>query len=171
PTLHNDPPAGARPGLVRVHRYETFMAEADENPLVAILQYCRAAEPDPWYPSVFARDKGIERDSLDPFLDRLRMGGLVQLTEWMQGTGQGYRLTPEGERVPGSARDLAQLQQGRVPTTGHVGAYGAAPRPAGPGSHWDRGETVRAALLEPEPGRVSQVLLALNIGVFLIGLF
>lgn len=146
------------------------MAEADDSPLIAILQYCRAAEPDPWYPSVFARDQGIERDTLDPFLDRLRMGGLVQLTEWMQGTGQGYRLTTEGERVLASARDLAQLRQGRVPATARPGALGPA-GPEGAHSPWDRGETVRAALLAPEPGRVSQVLIAANVGVFLLGLY
>ncbi|OAI47948.1 hypothetical protein AYO44_08430 [Planctomycetaceae bacterium SCGC AG-212-F19] len=147
-----------------------FMAEADNTPLVSILEHCRAAEPDPWYPSVFAREKGIERDSLDPFLDRLRMGGLVQLTEWMQGTGQGYRLTREGERVLQTPRELAQLSQGRLPQARFPGPAAVEALPMGPVSHWDRGETVRAALLEPGPGRVSQVLLAANIGMFLLGL-
>lgn len=141
--------------------------EADGNPLVAILQHCGRAAPQPWYPSSYAREKGIDRDSLDPHLDRLRMGGLVQLTDWMQDIGQGYRLTPEGERVLNSPRDLAILTDGKLPQTKIVEQV-AAPR--GTISAWDRGEAIRDALLDPQPPRATQLLLFANIAVFAVGL-
>ncbi len=142
-------------------------AEADGNPLITILQHCASSAPQPWYPSVYAREKGIDRDSLDPHLDRLRMGGLVQLTDWMQGTGQGYRLTPEGERVLQNPRDLAILGGGKLPASQITEQ---APAPRGDTSTWDRGEAVRAAIMDTDPPRVTQVLMMANIAVFVVGL-
>ena len=78
--------------------------------LDALLRLCGEAAPAPWYPSVYAREAGISRDSLDPDLEKLRMGGLIHLTEWVQGRGQGYKLTPVGEQVLGSPRALSHLR-------------------------------------------------------------
>jgi rhomboid protease GluP len=140
---------------------------ADGNPLVGILQLCASSAPQPWYPSAYAKEKGIDRDSLDPHLDRLRMGGLVQLTDWVQGTGQGYRLTPEGERVLQTPRDLAVLGDGQLPQQKIVEQVAG---PQGSTSAWDRGEAIRNSLLDSEPPRATQVLLFANIAVFLVGL-
>ena len=30
------------------------------------------AAPEPWYPSAYAKETGITRESLDPYLDQLR---------------------------------------------------------------------------------------------------
>ena len=57
------------------------MPESSLNPLESILRLCAAKAPDPWYPSTYAKETGTPRDSLDPYLDQLRMAGLVRLTE------------------------------------------------------------------------------------------
>src|SRR5919204_6537911 len=90
------------------------MPESAPHPLEEILQQCAAAEPEPWYPSVYAQATGISRDSLDPYLDRLRLGGLIRLTEWVQGRGQGYTLTSAGKEVLASPRELARLRAGKL---------------------------------------------------------
>src|SRR5262249_43669726 len=64
------------------------MSYAANDFLEEILRGCAAAAPQPWYPREYARARGIDRDSLDRPLERLRLGGLVQLTDWVQGLGQ-----------------------------------------------------------------------------------
>lgn len=139
------------------------------HPLELILRRCAEAAPAPWYPSAFARERGISRDSLDPHLDQLRLGGLIRLTDWVQGHGQGYALTPEGAEVVQNPRLLARLKDGRLP----LGTNGLAARqsPAeGTPAFGDRAEAVRTALLEPSIPRVTLALLFINILWFFVGL-
>lgn len=142
------------------------MAESQESLAESILRLCAAAEPSPWYPSVYARETGLPRDRLDPHLDELRLGGLVKLTDWVQGLGQGYALTPAGREVLNDPRRLAQVRMGQWPKPV------PAPAPARPGgtSTWDRGEAVREVLLNPAVPRFSQVLLTANFLVYGYGL-
>ena len=91
------------------------MAETTLSPLELILRQCAATEPEPWYPSAFARETNTPRDSLDPHLDRLRLGGFIELTEWQAGKGQGYRLTPEGHELLDRPRLLTGLRNGQLP--------------------------------------------------------
>lgn len=135
------------------------------NPLEAILRHCAQAAPHPWYPSVFARETGTPRDSLDPHLDRLRMGGLIQLTEWMEDKGQGYVLTPEGEALLQSPRQLSRLGSGQLPPTRAQVAEDVQEEMVLPG------ESMRQALLATSRPRVTTWLIYLNIAVFLAGLF
>lgn len=135
------------------------------DPLETILRQCAEAAPDPWYPSEYSRTTCIEREQLDPHLDELRMAGLIHLTDWVQGRGQGYALTPEGEYALQHPRELARLQAGqRIP---------ARPMPQeppnGPGerlTHFERGEQIRAAFLHPSPPVVSFTLIFLNVAWF-----
>lgn len=145
------------------------MTDPTLHPLELILRQCAQAAPAPWYPSAYARAAGVPRDSLDPYLDQLRLGGLVRLTDWVMETGQGYTLTPEGKRLLADPRDLARLRAGRL-----------APQPpapkqrraAGDGelSTWERGETVRDAVLQPAPSALARVLIAANVLCFAAGL-
>src|SRR2546423_540606 len=64
--------------------------------LAELLRACFDAAPDPLYPAAFAQEKGIDRAAVDQALDDLRLRGLVRLTEWVQGQGQGYTLTQAG---------------------------------------------------------------------------
>jgi membrane associated rhomboid family serine protease len=144
------------------------MSSAVSDPLEAILRLCAAAAPKPWYPKQFAEENGVARDSLDPPLERLRLGGLIQLTEWVEGRGQGYALTPAGRRALQDPGELARLRQPgpprppalRPPVTRTQGS-----------TTFDRGEDVREALLDHKTPVVGRVLLAINILVFVYGFY
>jgi rhomboid protease GluP len=145
------------------------MTDPAKDPLATILRLCEEAAPSPWYPKTYAETTGILRDSLDPHLDQLRMGGLIHLTDWVQGQGQGYALTPEGAQVLHSPRALARLQAGKLlpRPDGVEASLSAVSRPA---TAFERGEVVRGALLHPSPPVVTYVLLFANLLVFLYGL-
>jgi membrane associated rhomboid family serine protease len=138
------------------------MTQPAVDPLEAILRFCAAALPQPWYPKLYAESAGVARDSLDPPLDKLRMNGLIRLTEWVQGRGQGYTLTEEGTRILQSPRELERLRTGKyVPPS-------AGPPPTQSGtSAWDQGEAVRASLLSPSRAVVTRALIAVNVVFFL----
>src|SRR4051794_36360611 len=91
------------------------MTTPSPEPLEALLTQIAQAGPQPWYPRAFAETFGIPREALDAPLERLRLRGLVRLTEWQAGTGQGYVLTDEGRRVADDPRLLAQLRNGTLP--------------------------------------------------------
>ncbi len=138
------------------------------HPLEAILRRCAEAAPQPWYPSLYAEQSGTARDTLDPYLDQLRMAGLVHLTDWVQGRGQGYALTPQGQEVLHNPRYLARLvANGEVPRLEHL-----EPRP--PVEAWqpihERREAIREALLGPHFPAVTYALIFLNVLWFLAGL-
>ena len=133
------------------------------HPLELILRQCAQKAPDPWYPGDYAKETGMARDSLDPFLDQLRLGGLTRLTDWVSGHGQGYALTPAGEEILRNPRQLARLLSGKwsPPVVREQRGTTTASSP------WQRGETVRAALLYPVQPVVTFVLIAINVGAFL----
>jgi membrane associated rhomboid family serine protease len=144
------------------------MKEAAPEALEAILRLCAAAEPAPWYPAVYAREHGVDRASLDAALDELRLGGLVHITDWVQGQGQGYALTPDGRHVLDSARELARLRTGSVPP--QVASSGTPAEPADrPVSSWERGEAIREALFTRAVPVVSITLMLLNVLWFMAG--
>jgi membrane associated rhomboid family serine protease len=144
------------------------MAESSVASLDTLLHQIEAAAPVPWYPKLHAETTGVPRDSLDLPLEKLRMAGLIRLTEWMEGRGQGYVLTPEGMHALKSERELARLRDGIAP-----------PRPAperkstkGPRwTAWDRGEQIREVLLDPPNAVVAKSLVLINIMVFLAGMY
>jgi rhomboid protease GluP len=145
------------------------MNQPVSDPLEAILYQCAQATPRPWYPRQYAESIGVHRDTLDPFLERLRLRGLISLTPWEKDVGQGYTLTAEGKRVLYNPHLLARLRDGTLP---------AAPPPeeAQPnlrdatGTAYGRGEQIRQAMVSPAPPVVTFTLIGLNILVFLVGL-
>src|SRR5262245_14269736 len=90
------------------------MTESAPESLETILRQVEASAPEPWYPKLYAETTGVPRDSLDPPLEKLRMAGLIRLTEWVKDRGQGYVLTPEGIQALKSERELARLRDGRI---------------------------------------------------------
>jgi rhomboid protease GluP len=137
--------------------------------LETILKECNAAAPAPWYPSVHAQQTGTPREVLDPYLDQLRMGGLIQLTDWIQGKGQGYVLTDFGSQVLQNGRQLARLRTGEVRGPGVPARPTIDPgdiRPMG----WERAEVARNAFLGHSRPIVTLALIALNVLWFVYGL-
>ena len=147
------------------------MAELSTDLLEIVLKDVATAGAGPWYAADYAQATGVPRDRLDACLDRLRLDGLVRLTDWVQGRGQGYQLTPEGERVLNNPRLLDRLRGGReLPRLAETRYQAAPPTLREPGTTWDRGEAIRAALLNPPQPIITKTLLALNVLAFLAGL-
>ncbi len=134
-----------------------------------ILRECAHTSEHPWYPTEFATNTGVEKATLDESLDQLRMAGLIRLTEWVPGKGQGYQITEDGEAVLDSPRLLDQLHQ-----------HGTINRKVKPvlepvvfeekPTGWDRAQEVRDSLITPIRPWVTQTLLVLNIANYLLGL-
>jgi membrane associated rhomboid family serine protease len=152
------------------------MAEISTDLLEIVLKDVAAAGDEPWYPAAYAQATGVPRDRLDACLDRLRLSGLVRLTDWEQGRGQGYALTPEGGHVLSNPRLLDRLRAGRELPRPAEARFKAAPRSQAaptlrePGTAWDRGEAIRAALLDRSPAALTRGLVFANVAVFLVGL-
>lgn len=147
------------------------MATASNDLLELVLRECAAAGDQPWYPSEYVRATGMARADLDAALDQLRLAGLLSLTEWVQGQGQGYRLTEAGRDVLHSNRQLNRLRQHGI--TEHDLQRVQTKRPAEienrPAS-WDRTRAVQDALMSRRRPTVTLVLLSLNIVYFFIGM-
>jgi membrane associated rhomboid family serine protease len=140
------------------------MANLSDELLFEVLKACAQSASDPLYPAAFAAYSGLDRSLLDEALDHLRLRGLVRLTEWAQGKGQGYALTSEGALV---LQNPPLLKRARL--TEPVPAL-AAPSERSD-SPWERGEAVRETLLNPIRPIVCMTLLALNLLMFALGMF
>jgi membrane associated rhomboid family serine protease len=149
-----------------------------------VLRWCAAAGPGLWFPSAHAQKTGVPRDSLDEPLWVLRQAGLVHVADWVRGRGQGYALTPAGEKALADPHKLTDIRPEPAPVVAedippedadlaHVPDPVAAPppRPRNPGiTAYDRGELTREAFLAPRPAVLTPVLLVANVGWFLVGL-
>src|SRR5687767_9944263 len=134
------------------------MPRFDDAFLLSLLKACAEREPEPLYPVRYAIDHNIDRDQLDLALDELHRRGLVKLTDWVKGSGQGRALTDAGKTA------LAN------------GEPAPAPAPSEPTSSvnpthsvYERGELVREVLMHPTPPLVSRILLTINVIIFIGG--
>jgi rhomboid protease GluP len=139
------------------------MPLTEPNPQAMILRLCAAAAPNPWYPSAWAREQGVSRDEVDPYLDQLRMAGVVHLTDWVPGHGQGYALTAEGAQLVEHPRELERFLAGKRP------APAPEPEPERRLTPFERGEAIRAALTTMPVPVISRALLFANVVVFVWG--
>lgn len=132
-----------------------------------ILALIGQAAPQPWYPADFLRESGADRDLLERSLDAMRMARVIELTPWESGRGQGFALTSNGRKILHSPKLMFRLARGELPRQDVAGPE----RPDVPydGTTFARGEAIRSALLTPITPRVTQILLGINIAVFLVG--
>jgi membrane associated rhomboid family serine protease len=137
------------------------------TPVETVLRLCQSAEPEPWYPRVYFRDHEISRDSLDPVLDELRMAGFIELTPWVAGPGQGYRLTPSGRALLANPRAMERMDRGGpAPEVKVVESEESFEHHA----NTDRWLQVKDAVLTQQPARVSLVLGGACVAFFVWGL-
>lgn len=134
--------------------------------LETILHQCAEADPHPWYPKRYAERTGTARDRLDLPLENLRMAGLVRITDWVQGSGQGYVLTPAGAEVLNNPRLLARMRNGQLPT--------APPEPDLPPLQertrpYQEKEQLHEEFVNAGTPIVTRALLLLNVIVFIVG--
>jgi membrane associated rhomboid family serine protease len=130
-------------------------------PLEAILRLCAAAAPVPWYPKAAAADLGLRDEDLAAIVDQLRGGGLIARTDPVPGLGRGYVLTPAGAQALRDAGALEWLRAGQLPPSRSEAA------PAVP----ERERAVRMSLLAPFTAYVTYGLIAVNVAVFLWGMY
>ncbi len=97
-----------------------------------------------WFPSRFASASGIPRDSLDEPLTELRLAGLVQVAEWVRGSGQGYIATAEGKLAATDAAMLAHLRRLVRSTTSTRAENGSAQSARGSEAETGENPPVRA---------------------------
>lgn len=133
-----------------------------------LLRQCLAADPSPWYPKDYAEATATNRERLYGPLNDLRIANLVQLTEWVQGKGQGYVITPLGKEILNDPAALAQLRDGKSMTP--AGAPATESTRLGGSTRFERGEAARRAFYSPDFPRVVPVLILINIAAFLIAL-
>jgi membrane associated rhomboid family serine protease len=134
------------------------MTDPDRLPVQEVLRLCAAAAPAPWYPETAPLPADLTTFELNACLDQLRREGLIVATERVDGHGLGYVLTVAGV---GALRQLQRAQRARP-------LFPPQARDPQAGGDWERGEAVRNSLLTEATPTVSYVLLALNIGIFLI---
>ncbi len=140
--------------------------QSAEGMAVVILQACARMAPEPWYPSLQGASLPLARPDLDALLDELRMAGLVHLTDWVAGRGQGYTLT-----AAGTAAIQGGLEAGLAQAAGPVsGQPENTDLRAERLSSWRRGEEVREALTAPAVSKVTNLIIVLNLIVFGVGL-
>jgi membrane associated rhomboid family serine protease len=138
--------------------------------LEIILRECARLAPEPLYPGAYVQGTGVARTSLDDALDQLRLGGLIRLTDWTQGRGQGYTVTPSGSAVLQSSRLLERLRtHGTTPRP--VPVLEAVPESRARTSTWTRGEAVRSVLVDSPRPLVTHLLILVNLLVFFAGMY
>jgi rhomboid protease GluP len=140
------------------------MSDPAESLRETVLRQCEAASPKPWYPKLYAEQAGADREALYGPLNDLRLANLVELTEWVEGKGQGYLITPLGREVLADPLFLSQLRAGKA-TAAAPPTTGPEPEPTGE-NRFERGEVARSAFFYPGRVRVAPVLLAINLLVF-----
>jgi len=134
-----------------------------------ILRQCLAADPSPWYAKEYAEATATDRERLYSPLNDLRLAQLVQLTEWVQGKGQGYVITPLGKEVLNDPASLARLRDGK--SLRPSAATSEEPtHPAGGSTRFERGEAARRAFYEPFAPRVIPTLIVVNVLAFFISI-
>ena len=138
------------------------MSEASHHLLHTILRLCAAAAPTPWYPRTSPAPPDFPRDQLDTSLERLRLGGLIALTEWVAGHGQGYVLTPAGKRALDNPYELHRLEIEPVSSRREPIDETEDRSPRGT-PDWERAEAA-----ERSTPILTLVLIGVNVAVFLL---
>jgi rhomboid protease GluP len=114
----------------------TAATETDPNrsalPTAEVVFRAVAASRGPWFPARHAAATGVPREALDEPLAELRVAGLVVVTDWVRGVGQGYALTPAGETLAANPEQVASLLARAAPAPpAEVDLSTEGPRAAG----------------------------------------
>ncbi|HTU18745.1 MAG TPA: rhomboid family intramembrane serine protease [Gemmataceae bacterium] len=127
------------------------MSEAGLHPLEMILRLCASVAPEPWYPRLFAKQEGVDRQALGQCLEELWLNGLIERAAGTEESGPAITLTREGQRILLDPEALERLRAGE------------------PMSSTDRGAIIRGALRGQMRPIVTIVLVLINVVVFAWG--
>src|SRR5262245_53283340 len=122
------------------------------HPFEALLRDIAAEAPSPWYPRRYARATGLDEQRVNQVLELLWLEGLLQKAGFSPEFGGGVTLSEQGRKVLESPELLRRLKAGES---------------VNPDS---RAARIRQALMNPATPYASRAALAINLGVFLVGL-
>lgn len=125
------------------------------------LRACAASSPTPWYPKHHAAERKVDREAYYGPLNDLRAAGLVELTEWVPGAGQGYVITALGREVLADPIFLSQLRDG--PRVAPPTPNRSEPDVSTPLA---RGDSARDAFYFPTQARIVPLLILVNLIAF-----
>lgn len=131
----------------------TNMSEDGLHPFETILRLCAAAAPEPWYPRLFAKQEGVDRQALGRYLEELWLSGLIERSNGSAEKGPAITLTRDGQRVLLDPESMQRLRTGQSLSAG------------------DRAAVIRRALRSQMLPSITYLLVALNIFVFAIGYY
>ncbi|MCS7046344.1 MAG: rhomboid family intramembrane serine protease [Gemmataceae bacterium] len=134
--------------------------QSDHDLLVRIIQTCAHLAPQPFFPSRFAVDAGVDRTRLDAAVDQLRLNGHIEIVDWVPGLGQGYLLTAAGRAALDDPRRLAQPARRPAP---EESSFSSA-RP------WEATDRILEALLNPRWPAATLIVLLGNLVMYGVGL-
>lgn len=123
-----------------------------------VLLACANKAADGFYPRVDGGSIDIDRNQLDAALDRLRLGGFIEIADWDAAKGQGYRVTDAG-RAAAVRPELLN----RPAAAATEPAFAHPRRSASP---WDEAEDIRRSVLTPPRPIVTPILIGINILVY-----
>jgi membrane associated rhomboid family serine protease len=143
---------------------DEVVSPATEKPTpAAVLRLIAKADGQPWFASRHAAETHTDRDALDDPLNRLRVAGLIRVATWVRGEGQGYVLTPEGEKALATDAAIPDTPPDEAATTEVPQLQPDSPaEPEVP--------PASSLALDPRPALVVPVLLVANLLWFFVGL-
>jgi len=134
-----------------------------------ILRAIAESSTTPWYPAAFAEATATVRDSLNSPLSDLRISGLVELTDWVSGKGQGYRITTDGRDVlKNPSGIIKRIAEGSrlVP----IRTSSTETRTIRGTDRWGQGQAVVQAMTQPIEPKVTRLLVMANLIMYGVGL-
>jgi membrane associated rhomboid family serine protease len=123
-----------------------------------VLKACANKGPDAFYPRVDAANLEIDRPNLDAALDRLRLGGFIEIADWNLQKGQGYRVTDAGRAAAVRPELLNRPAPPPVQDIEVRVTRGSS----------DQAEEIRQSVLNPPPAIETRILVAINVAVYVI---
>jgi membrane associated rhomboid family serine protease len=144
------------------------MAEIGQSPLETIFRNCAAQAPAAWYPSCDQQLARLDPRQLNGYLNVLRMAGYIDLSDWKDEWGQGFRLTERGRHLLSDPAQVALIQRGVLPSQA---ASPQSPRHEVDPRLIERAEAVRQAWGRKRPAYMTRALLIANVAVFGYGVW
>jgi rhomboid protease GluP len=129
------------------------MAETEMNALEGVLRLCAAQAPGPWFPRLYVRQTGVSKEGISEVIEHLLLEGLLQRAPGDETAGPGLVLTPKGKKALTDPASLERLRRGLTLAEG------------------ERGGVVREALERNDRPYVTRILIAINVLVFLYGIY
>src|SRR5436309_1801352 len=135
------------------------MTEIGQPPLEIILRNCAAQAPAAWFPSRDQQLAHLAPRQLNGCLNLLRMAGYIDLADWKDEWGQGFRLTERGQKLLSDPEQLKLIERGMLPSA--APSAQSRPREVDP-RLIDRAHAIRQAWERKRPAYMTRMLLIAN---------